>query len=275
MLFENTSLTLPALSQTNLRISHVEITRSEDHSDERNSHAHHECEIYFNLSGNVSFMVENRIYPVSSGDVIITRPYEYHHCIYHSDEIHRHYCLFFDAPSSEGILSKFFARQAGEKNRLSLSNDEKAEFLSVLESLRTKNVSECEKYALLFRVLSIIESAEESIDGKQHYPADLDTVLDYIDKNFNEDISVTELAAVAGMSVNTLERHFARALGMPPLSYLKKKRLAHAARLLASGSSVIDACNASGFSDYSHFIILFKTAYGITPLKYKKTVLST
>ena len=50
---------------------------------------------------------------------------------------------------------------------------------------------------------------------------------------------------------------------------------AHAARLLAGGSSVIDACNLSGFSDYSHFIILFKTAYGITPLKYKKTVLST
>jgi AraC-like DNA-binding protein len=220
-------------------------------------------------------MVENRIYPITPGDIIITRPYEYHHCILHSDEIHRHYCVFFDAPSAEGFLSRFFERRAGEKNRLTLSSSEKAEFISILEKLRSENVGECERYALIFRLLSIVESAQDAQEGKPHYSAELNTVLDYIEKRFTEDVSVKQLAAAAGMSVNTLERHFAKTLGMSPLSYLKKKRLAYSARLLAEGSSVIDACNASGFSDYSHFIILFKTAYGITPLKYKKTFLST
>jgi AraC-like DNA-binding protein len=220
-------------------------------------------------------MVENRIYPVSPGDVIITRPYEYHHCILHSDEMHRHYCVFLDSPSAESFLSRFFERRAGEKNHLSLSSGEKTELISILERLRCEKVSECEQYALIFRMLSIVEAAEDAAEGKPHYPAELNTVLDYIEKRFTEEISVKQLAAAAGMSVNTLERHFAKALGMSPLSYLKKKRLSYAARLLAEGSSVIDACNASGFSDYSHFIILFKTAYGITPLKYKKNVLST
>ena len=36
-------------------------------------HTHNECEIYINVSGDVSFMVENNIYPISSGDIIITR----------------------------------------------------------------------------------------------------------------------------------------------------------------------------------------------------------
>ena len=270
-----TKIDLRALEASSLRVSYVEITRKEDKSDERRSHAHPECEIYFNLTGNVSFMVENRIYPVSHGDVIITRPFEYHHCILHSDELHRHYCVFFNAPSSEGLLQKFFDRRAGEGNRLSLSKSEREEFISILEALADGESSECERYALIFKMLTIIEHAKDASEGKQNYLSELDTVLDCIEKTFTEDISVKQLAAEAGMSVNTLERHFAKSLGMSPSTYIKKKRLSNAARMLADGCSVIEACTASGFSDYSHFIVLFKTAYGITPLKYKKAVLSS
>ena len=45
-----------------------------------NQHEHHvhaECEIYLNLSGDVSFMVEDHIYPIVPGSMIITKPYEY------------------------------------------------------------------------------------------------------------------------------------------------------------------------------------------------------
>ena len=44
-------------------------------------HIHNECEIYINLSGDVSFAVENSVYPIMPGGIIITRPLEYHHCI--------------------------------------------------------------------------------------------------------------------------------------------------------------------------------------------------
>ena len=59
------------------------------------AHVHDCCEIYINISGNVSFMVEKNIYSIKPGDVIITRPYEYHYCINHSDEKHNHICIFF------------------------------------------------------------------------------------------------------------------------------------------------------------------------------------
>ena len=36
------------------------------------SHIHDICEIYVNISGDVSFMVENKVFTISHGDVIIT-----------------------------------------------------------------------------------------------------------------------------------------------------------------------------------------------------------
>ena len=38
------------------------------------AHIHDYCEVYFNVSGNVSFAVENKVYPVNTGDIIISKP---------------------------------------------------------------------------------------------------------------------------------------------------------------------------------------------------------
>ncbi|MBP3591363.1 MAG: AraC family transcriptional regulator [Clostridia bacterium] len=42
--------------------------------------------------------------------------------------------------------------------------------------------------------------------------------------------------------------------------------------LLKKDASVTEACTAAGFSDCSHFIVLFKKKFGETPLKYKKRI---
>lgn len=80
----------PAISPFSMQIAYVDID-SHSSLNQFEHHIHPECEIYLNLSGDVSFMVEDRIYPITAGSVIITRPHEYHHCIYHSDKRHRHY----------------------------------------------------------------------------------------------------------------------------------------------------------------------------------------
>ena len=63
-------------------------------------------------------------------------------------------------------------------------------------------------------------------------------------------------------------------LNISPSEYIKKKRLANAAKLLSKGYTVSEASSQSGFSDYSNFIALFKKTYGVTPLKYKKNILT-
>ena len=78
------------------------------------AHIHDYCEVYFNVSGNVSFAVENKVYPVNTGDIIISKPNEIHYCIYHSDQIHTCYCFWVKVSAKYSYLlspcsSSFFA----------------------------------------------------------------------------------------------------------------------------------------------------------------------
>ena len=107
---KRTKFTMPPMSQVDFSLSYVDLPPSVALNHDT-THIHRECEIYLNLSGEVSFEVENRIYPVSPGTVILTRPYEYHHCICHSDVPHRHYWITFSAQETEDYLSLFFRRE--------------------------------------------------------------------------------------------------------------------------------------------------------------------
>ena len=50
-------------------------TRADDPMHD-GAHIHSFCEVYLNLSGDVSFVVEDSVYPVGRGDIIITKPNE-------------------------------------------------------------------------------------------------------------------------------------------------------------------------------------------------------
>lgn len=108
-------------------------TDSKSPKNEFNSHIHNECEIYINLSGDVSFVVENNIYSVIPGSIIITRPFEYHHCVYHSNKLHRHFRILFSASGNEYLFDDFYKRNAGENNLLILEADKSNELISVLK----------------------------------------------------------------------------------------------------------------------------------------------
>ena len=98
-------------------------------------HIHGECEIYIHLSGDVSFMVEDQIYPIQYGNVVITRPYEYHHCIYHSKTKHRHFWILFSGENNEKLLELFFGRRKGIGNLLTLNSETIQELTELFFSL--------------------------------------------------------------------------------------------------------------------------------------------
>lgn len=238
--------------------------------NEYNSHIHSECEIYINVSGDVSFMVEGHIYPIKHGDIIITRPYEYHHCIYNSDGPHEHFWILFNCDGNEHILDMFFKRKVGTNNLLSLENNDCEKLISHCHKMLENNQTETEKYLNFFKLLSFLENAKEFSATEKLYHNDTLYAIKYINQNYSSRISMTEIARTAHVSINTLERHFAENIKMSPSMYLKKTRLAKAAKLLTGSFSVSEVAEKCGFSDYSTFISEFKKAYDITPLKYKK-----
>lgn len=235
---------------------------------ESESHIHSGCEIYINLSGDVSFAVEDKIYPIASGDIIITRPYEYHHCIYHSNMKHKHFWILFSSQGNEEFLDLFYNRKCGENNLLSLPSENFDELVSLCHKIYLQKDSPGNHYEF-FKLIHLLQSAESRSISDKLYPEDIIYAFKYINNNFTQKISVQDIAKGAHVSVNTLERHFNDFFNISPYSYIQKKRLANGAKLLSEGYSVTEVSERCGFSDYSYFISLFKKTYGITPYKYK------
>ncbi len=234
-----------------------------------NQHIHNECEIYVNLTGDVAFMVEDKIYPISTGDIIITRPFENHHCIYKSNVMHKHYCIFFSPVGNEEFLDVFFARKVGEENLISLKSEQKEILFNILDLLGTEKLSALETAERFLSLLELISKRGEKA-SKSFLPNDINEALDVINSSYTEEISVKEIADKCNMSISSLERNFKKYIGMTPRQYIFNKRITRSAELLAAGLTVKETAEQSGFSDYSHFIAEFKKTFGTTPLKYKK-----
>lgn len=234
------------------------------------NHAHNRCEVYINLSGDVSFMVENSIYPISSGNAVITRPYENHHCIYHSPAAHRHFCIHFSPFGNEQYFNLFFNRSAGENNLIVFSADERMKLVQTCRTLLNPELEPALQYFEFFNLIHLLNLGHIKKDAQSPISAEIAGALDMININLANGIAISDLAESAHMSINTFERHFKNIIGMPPSKYIFQKKLAHAASMLSKGCSVHEACSKSGFSDYSHFISRFKRDLGMTPLQYKK-----
>ena len=73
-----------------LHAKNYEIPNDPRHDE---SHIHGYYEIYFNISGSVSFWANNKLYPIKSGDMIVTKPGDFHFCVYHAPSVHEHFCL--------------------------------------------------------------------------------------------------------------------------------------------------------------------------------------
>lgn len=238
--------------------------------DQPELHNHDMCEIYIHLAGDVTFVVENNIYPVSYGDIIITRPYENHHAFYHSNNRQKHYCIFFHSDGNEFLLDLFFKRNLGKNNLIVPNPQTKEIIISYCNTLLTKNLSELEKNLLFFKLIDILSNSKKQDSTSGELPNVLIESINYITKNISRTITVKELAKYNHISISTLERIFKEHIGLTPSKYILNQRLSLAETLLREGNSVSDTTIASGFSDDSTFIKAFKKAFGMTPLKYSK-----
>jgi len=95
-------------------------------------------------------------------------------------------------------------------------------------------------------------------------------VLAFVSENYSNDVRLSELANVAGMSSFHFAREFKRTTGTTPHQYLIKFRVERAKALLAEAELPLTEVGLlSGFSHQSHFTRLFRRFTGTTPLSYR------
>ena len=94
--------------------------------------------------------------------------------------------------------------------------------------------------------------------------------LNYIEQNFQNDISVEGIAEFCGLNRTYFGRIFKEAVGKSPQEFLLSYRMAKAAELLKlTRLSIGDIGNAVGYSNQLHFSRAFKNVYGSSPREWR------
>lgn len=93
--------------------------------------------------------------------------------------------------------------------------------------------------------------------------------IDYIEANLGGRITVEDLAAREGFSACHYYRVFSAYVGMPVMSFVRQRRLQHAASRLAQGARVLDIALEYGFESHAGFTHAFQKVYGAPPERYR------
>lgn len=95
-------------------------------------------------------------------------------------------------------------------------------------------------------------------------------VLDYIDAYLHQEIKLTDLASLLGMSEFYFSRQFKQVIGTTPYQYLLQQRIERAKQLLRqSDRSIADIALTCGFNSHSHLSKQFRQLTGTTPKAYR------
>ena len=222
--------------------------------------------------GAHAIAARGRLWVARRGDVITVNPEDIHDGgPPAAGDTYTYRVIYFDPP----VLRGFAVETAGKRVDMpffsaSVVRDPPlAEQILRLHAALDDGNSLLERESRLLGIMLrlLLRHAKEPPEPVRVQRADrrIETARDYLDQCFSQDISLAELAALAGLDRFRLLRKFRQSLGLPPHAYQTQRRLRQARVLLLGGESPAIAAAAVGFADQSHLIRKFKAAYGITP----------
>lgn len=125
--------------------------------------------------------------------------------------------------------------------------------------------------AALNTILSYFIDNIDSIALKKTAGLDrLSEVIRHIDLHLTDDITIDSLAAIACLHPNYFIRYFKKHTGISPITFINKRRIEKAKRLLAAGGMVIkQIADETGFKNEFYFSKSFKKLVGLSPSEYR------
>ena len=113
----------------------------------------------------------------------------------------------------------------------------------------------------------LIEASQETIISKPYFS----DIFSFIEENYNEQITVDDLAEIAHMSKYYFMRQFKKLTGDSPYHYIMNFRINQSKLLLNhTDKSICEIAKLCGFLDESNFINQFRKHTGNTPAEYRK-----
>ncbi|MBQ0788717.1 MAG: helix-turn-helix domain-containing protein [Oceanihabitans sp.] len=98
----------------------------------------------------------------------------------------------------------------------------------------------------------------------------IDKIFKYVNKNYQEHITLDEIAAHVNLTVPAFCRYFKKVTGKTFTQFVNECRIFYATKLLTeSQSSITDICFECGFNNFSHFNKVFNEVIGKSASKYR------
>ena len=248
-------------------------------------HWHDEVEIIYIKKGRGRVTLDFTSLYVEAGDIIIVSPgqlhaigpaeysMEYENIIFEMD--------FLGAGAADLCAGEFLVPLAAGKllppvcvHKEEEDYEELKQCLSQMEDLcesREKGYELGVKAAVLQMLFLLIRKypcvKEVSSPDRER----LKVVLQEIEKNISENLTVREIAEFCGWSASHFMRWFKKMTGLSFISYVNERRLAVAAEALKkSNDKILSISQEAGFTNLSNFNRQFKSRYGVTPKEYRE-----
>lgn len=256
--------------------------RSMDRHENHVLHLNNHLEVYIYVKGNHKYIVENRIYELKRGDIILINPREVHKALPTEPCQYERFYLLIDEHCFDGFaynpLKILLQSSPDTSNLISPSPQVREQILQLLygisDCFARKQNRQTQALGSVLQLLDICNQQRVQEVPSANYTASvpelLEKILSYVAENTATIQYTTQIAHALGMSPQYLSSYFSKHIGTSLSVYIQTKKIALAKELLSKGADVTAACFDSGFNDCSYFIRVFKKQVGVTPLHYRR-----
>ena len=252
-------------------------------------HHHDFYEVNFLISGDVTYVIESRVYHVRPGQMLLINPRELHQVYIQPDAApYERYMLWISPELLQNLSSEqtdlcrcFDLNRPNYGNLLHLSSEQRKTVPAMIETLlREQNHPSygsdlLQKNLLTELMIHINRLVDQSSATAQSSPDSqplVARVIDYINDHYHEALSLDLIAERFFVSKYHLSHEFTRQMGTGIYQYIQKKRLLIARQLMAQGQKPVDVYALCGFGDYAAFFRAFRKVYGLSPRAYVQSL---
>ena len=235
------------------------------------NHFHDYYVIGFIEKGKQLLFYNNNEYLLKAGDILLLNPLDSHSCDSEDGKALDYLCLNI----SKGVMKKiakeiFTIAYLPEFKTPVIFSSDLVDDLKLLHEMIMKKERGFFKEELFYLLLEqlIKEYAVLKPDKSFEFKEPFKKAKQFLDNNYEKQISLHELSQISGMNKYTLIRNFTHEMPITPYQYLETIRINQAKKLLEAGNDLTETAILSGFSDQSHFTRFFKKLIGLTPKQY-------
>lgn len=265
---------------------------SDSEPKEYENHYHEFDKVIIFLKGKVSYVVEGKAYELVPYDIVFVGHHDIHKLRVESGVVYERIIIYI-APEflakyqgdSYHLNDCFVIAKREHSNVLRISNLSKSRVYQTVMDIK-HNLEPTimhEKYAhnfylqLLF--LEFMVHLNRACIGEKVVYINTSIcnqkvidILDFINANLTEEISIDCLANRFYMSKYHMMRLFKEETGYSIGNYISNKRLLHAKELILGGMPITQACFLCGFKEHSTFSRAYKNLFGESPRQMKKNI---